>query len=300
MTETPTDERITSPGVHHITAARYHADPVAGGSLSSTGARLLTPPSCPALYQQWATEGEAPKRVFDLGHAAHADVLGIGAPLVVIDADDYRSKAARAERDAAYAEGATPLLRAEHEQVQGMAAGLRSHPVAGNLLRPGQGEPELTLAWVDDETGVWCRAMLDWTTRTTAGQLLTVDYKTAKSAAPGAIARAVADYGYHQQDAWYLDGVTAVGLADHPVFVFVFQEKNPPYLITICQLDPETRDRGRVLNHKARDTYRRCTDTGQWPGYTDDVISVSLPPWAAARHQAAWDRGDFDTTGDTE
>ena len=28
----------------------YHADPVPGGSLSASGAKLLLPPSCPALY----------------------------------------------------------------------------------------------------------------------------------------------------------------------------------------------------------------------------------------------------------
>ncbi|MGH3990894.1 MAG: hypothetical protein ACRDSN_00345, partial [Pseudonocardiaceae bacterium] len=146
---------IDSPGVYDLPAEVYHADPVAGGSLSSSGARRLLPPSCPALFQHALTNGEVHRAVFDLGHAAHTLALGVGAPLAAIDADDWRTKAAREARDAAYAAGTVPLLRAEHEQVQAMAAALIEHPIAGALLRPGGGDAEQTLVWRDEETGVW-------------------------------------------------------------------------------------------------------------------------------------------------
>ncbi|MGW9447058.1 hypothetical protein, partial [Bacillus mobilis] len=53
---TATDERtlsaITRPGVYDgIPEAVYHRDPVPGGSLSSSGARKLLAPSCPALFK---------------------------------------------------------------------------------------------------------------------------------------------------------------------------------------------------------------------------------------------------------
>lgn len=286
---------VDQPGVYDLDAETYHADPVPDGSLSQSGAKRLLPPSCPALFRHWADTAQAHKQVYDLGRAAHGLVLGIGDPLVVIDADDYRTRAAREARDAAYTDGATPLLSVEHDQVQAMAAALRAHPVAGDLLAPGRGRAEQSLFWIDEETGVWRRAMLDWLTETTYGLPLVVDYKTCASAEPGAVSGAVAKFGYLQQDPWYLDGVEACGLAPHgAAFVFVFQEKTPPHLITICQLSPEAREWGRRLNRKALDTYRRCRDAGHWPGYADEVISVDIPGWADRQYQAAWERGDLD------
>lgn len=290
---------IDQPGVYDLTAEAYHADPVPGGSLSSSGARMLLAPSCPALYRHRMDAGQGHRQVFDIGHAAHAEVLGIGAELAVIDADSYRTNAARAERDAAYAAGKTPLLVAEHEQVLGMATALREHPVASELFRPGHGEAEQALFWFDEEFGVWRRAMLDWSFYSpVTGQFIAADYKTTKSAEPDAISRAMSTYGYVQQDPYYLDGAIALGLAGDlpPAFIFVFQEKEPPYLVTICQLNPESREWGQVLNRKALDVYRTCRETGHWPGYSDGVISVGIPGWADRQHQTALDRGDYQTS----
>lgn len=290
-------DEITAPGVYDLSAARYHADPVSGGSLSSSGARKLLPPSCPALFAHWRAAGGEHRAVFDVGHAAHAVVLGAGAELAVVDASDWRGKAAREERDAAYAGGRTPLLRAEYDQVQAMSAALRAHPVAAALLDPARGRPEQTLIWRDEPTGVWRRAMLDWLPDAAPGRrLIVADYKTARSAEPGALSRALDSYGYAAQAAWYLDGVTALDLTGGgpAAFVFVAQEKDPPYVVTVFEPDAEALRWGALLNRKAIETYRRCTDAGHWPGYTDDVISVGLPAWAVRQHQAALDRGAYD------
>lgn len=287
---------ITEPGVYDLPAAVYHADPIPDGSLSCSGAKKLIPPSCPALYRWWADNGQTPRAVFDFGRAAHAEVLGVGAPLSVVDADDWRGKAAREERDAAYAAGSTPLLRCDYEQVLAMAAALRRHPIASALFQPGTGRPEQSLFWFDREFGLWRRAMLDWLPDATGGRLIIPDYKSCASAEPGALARAFFQYGYHQQAPWYMDAAEALDLASgwEPAFVFVFQEKTPPYLVTVAQPNPEAIQWGRVLNRKALDVYRQCRETGHWPGYADDVISLSLPAWAERQLEAAWERGDLD------
>jgi len=292
---------VTEAGVYDdMPVEAYLNDPVPGGSLSSTGARKLLPPSCPALYRQWATYGEPASRVFDLGHASHHELLGDGYPITPIDAPDWRTKAARAAREAAYADGATPLLAAEYEQVQAMTAALRAHPVAGALFRPDAGTAEQSLFWVDAEFGVWRRARTDWLTRSATGRLLVADYKTAASAEPDALARAMSSHGYYQQGAWYLDAVTALGLAGdgEPAFLLVAQEKTPPYLVTVAEPDALALRWGRARNRKALDTYRRCRDTGDWPGYADrTVVSLALPTWAERQHEAAWEAGDYDTEG---
>lgn len=277
---------VDAPGVYDaMPNAVYQADPVPGGSLSHSGARKLLPPGCPALYRHWAAGGDPRTHEFDVGHAAHRLVLGAGSNISVVDADDWRTKAAREQRDEAHAGGLTPILRADYDNVHAMAEALRAHPIASALFRSGR--PEQSLFWVDDETGVWRRARLDWLPNPGAGRLIVPDYKTTISAEPSHLSRALYNYGYYQQAAWYLDAVTALGLGADPAFVFVFQEKTPPYLVTVCEPDASALMWGRARNLKALDVYRLCKATGHWPGYTDDVISIGLPRWAEYQEESA-------------
>jgi hypothetical protein len=100
----------------------------------------------------------------------------------------------------------------------------------------------------------------------------------------GSIAKSVANYRYYMQDAWYLDAVTALGLADDPAFVFAFQEKTPPYLVTVVQLDEAARQYGRERNRVAMEVYRDCTEAGIWPGYSSEIELITLPSWARGRN----------------
>jgi hypothetical protein len=286
----------TKPGVYDMPAEEYHAHP----ALSSTGARRLMPPSCPALFQHERLHGRPDSRAFDIGHAAHLMVLGSGPELVVVEAENWRTKAAQAARDQAYAEGKTPLLEHEHDEVQEMAEVIRRHPVAGKLLDPARGRAEQSLFWRDSKSGVDCRARLDFLPHPTSGRLLVPDYKTTTSVEPKALAKAVHKFGYHQQDDWYKDAVYANDLAERVAFLFVFQEKVAPYLVTVVELGQDFLTWAAVLNDKARDIFRRCTDTGAWPGYSDGIEQVFLPTYAEHEYEAARMRGDFDITPVTQ
>ena len=275
---------ITEPGIYQITNDEYHADPVPGGSLSSSGARKLLPPSCPALFRHEQDTEQAPKKVFDLGNAAHKLVLGEGPDLVRIDATEWRTGAAKAEVAAVRDTGGVPLKPAEYEQVHAMADALRRHPVAAALFDPARGKPEQSLFWRDPPTGVTRRARLDWLPAPRAGRLIIPDYKTCRSAEPAALAKAVHDYGYHCQADWYRTGARALDLADeHAAFVFVCQEKTAPYLVTVFEPDAAALRIGAAKNRRAIQVYAECTATGHWPGYSDDVVPLSLPVWAEIR-----------------
>jgi len=271
---------ITEPGVYDIPETDYHADPVKGGSLSSSGARKLIAPSCPALFDWARHAGEEHANHFDFGKAAHQLVLGAGAPIARIDADSWRTKAAQAAKTAAYEAGEIPLLEKDHDRVEAMAAALTAHPVASALFRTGK--PEQTLVWRDDRTGVWCRARLDWLpSPTSSGRVIVPDYKSCHSADPEALSKSVAQHGYHQQAHWYLAGMRALGLADDTAaFVFVAQEKTAPYLVTVFEPDHVAMRIGAARNRRAIDVYVHCTKTGHWPAYVDGVHLLALPRWA--------------------
>ena len=268
---------MTGPGVYDIGEAEYFADP----ALSCSGAKLLLPPSCPALFKYRQDHPER-KDVFDFGSAAHKIVLGAGPEWAIVDAADWKTKAARDRRDEIRADGEIPVLIGDVARIEDMASVIRAHPIAGQLLDPERGKAEQSLFWADEDTGVRRRARLDWWLPAgDLGRAIAVDYKTTSSADPDAIAKAVANYGYYMQADWYCDGIRALSLDTDPAFLFVFQEKEPPYLITVAELDDEARRAGRARNRQAVERFRDCSEAGVWPGYSDDIAYISLPPWAA-------------------
>jgi hypothetical protein len=261
----------------------YHAHP----ALSSSGARRLLPPSCPALFRHWQHR-EQHSAAFDLGKAAHLYVLTEGEAVELVDAPDWRTKAAREERERIRADGHVPVLPKELEVVQDMAGAIRAVPLARALLDPSKGEPEVSLFWsaVDDvaQFEVPCRARIDWLLAPTTGRVTAVDYKTTPDASTRGIERAVDNYGYHVQDAWYSEGLEATGLAAADMaFLFVFQEKTPPYLCHVVNLPPAWKALGHSKAQEARRTYADCMVADHWPGYSDDITELTIPRWVEAR-----------------
>lgn len=282
MTEAA-DVTAIEDGVHDMPAEEYHRDPLrhAGGSLSSTGARKLL--ACPAKFRYEQDNPPAPKQHLELGTAAHTLVLGDGPEFAVLDYPDYNTKAAQAERDQARAEGLLPLLAREHQQVKDMAAAIRQHPLAAALFSPVTGKPEQTLIWHDRRTGAGRRARFDWLRHPGDGRLLIPDYKTTRDASPAAVQKSIYTFGYHIQADWYEDGALTLGLADETAFLLVFQEKEPPYLVSVVEPDPVAMRIAAARNRQAIDRWIDCTRTGRWPGYGDDIHHLPLPIWAEKR-----------------
>ena len=303
-----TDIVITEPGVYDIDESTYFGSDHA---LSCSGAKLLLPPSCPAKFF-WQQDHPVYKDVFDYGSAAHKVVLGSGPDIEVIDAahiqrmadcaddpklaklyaetaakgdpDAWTTSAAKAAKANARAAGKIPFLRRDYECVIAMADAIRRHPMASALLNPEFGHAEQSLFWRDPESEVLLRCRLDVLRDKVDGTLFIPDYKTADSAHPETFARSAANYGYHMQDAWYTDGAAALGYKD-PTFVFVVQEKDPPYLVSAVELTEEDRRAGRARNRRAITEYQKCVRSGEWPGYVpdDDICYLRLPAWARTR-----------------
>ncbi|WPO70249.1 PD-(D/E)XK nuclease-like domain-containing protein [Streptomyces sp. KN37] len=270
--------------VDGLSADDYHADRT---SVSSSGLRALLPPGCPAQFKYDRDHPQPPKKDFDLGHAAHLLVLGEGPELEVIDFPDWRKKDAQAQRDEAYLAGKIPLLSKDHDMVQAMTEAIRQHPIAGQLFTPGTGAAEQSVFWTDPATGVRCRVRPDWIPDCGDGRLVVVDYKTCRSADPASLQKAVYEHGYHQQAAFYLDGVKALGLAgdQEPAFIFVFQTKTAPYLVHLVELDFPALTLGAARNARALRIYAECERTGIWPGFNDAITYLPLPAWGEKRDQ---------------
>jgi hypothetical protein len=280
---------ITEPGVYpDIPDGIYHGDPVLGGSLSSTGAKRIL--DSPARYQ-WELTHRVEKVAFDVGHAVHALVLGVGMGVEVVkvtdkdgtksDATDYRTKSAQEHRDAIYAAGdSVPLLRKDLAPIEAMADAVLTHPIAGPLLeRPGQSEASLFAP--DPESGVWLRARPDRLPDQDTGQTTVVDLKTARSADPRAFNRSAADFGYDIQRAFYTHTLRLARGDEDAAFVFIVVETEAPHLVSVIELDDEFTAIGRARMRRAIDTFKACRDADEWPGYEPVVHLVDAPRWLA-------------------
>lgn len=259
------------PGLYDIDAELYHSDPIPGGSLSSTGARTLVS-QCPAKFWHSLHHPEPYKAAFDFGTAAHKVVLGEGPELVLVDAPRWDTNVVKARVAEIRAAGNIPLKRPDLERVHDMATVLSRSDEAADLLAPGSGVAERSLFW--KAGNVWCRARVDWLRPDDF-----VDYKSCRSAHPDAIQKAVLDHGYHVQDYWYRRGAIALDLiSPRAPSHFIFQEKEPPYVVTVARLDL-WHPIAYQASERALFLYESCRAANQWPAYTTETTYISPPAW---------------------
>ncbi|WP_067573643.1 PD-(D/E)XK nuclease-like domain-containing protein [Nocardia acidivorans] len=264
---------IRTPGLYPgISAADYHADI---DSLSASGAKLL---ATRTPYEFWYAQNNPPvrKREFDLGHAAHREILGEGEELTIIDAANYNRKADREARDEAYAAGRVPLLVEQYERVQLMARRVHGHPLAGALL--ADGVAEMSGWWFDEDAGIWLRFRPDWMAQ--RGDVLYVaDVKTTQDAAPAAFDRSAKRFGYHIQDPHYVEGAMKTTGAQQVRFVFIVVSVKPPHMVDVTYLQDHDVAEGARENRRARRIFARCQASGEWPEYPIGPRPMSLPYW---------------------
>jgi hypothetical protein len=189
---------------------------------------------------------------------------------------DRRSKLGRAAHEAAAAGGVTLLKPDQWSAIQAMTAAIRSHPFASILLNPAEGEAEVSVAWIDGETGVPCRSRPDYIN---SAHNVIVDLKTTQDASMGSFARSCAQYRYHVQAAFYLAAASAVGL-NAQAFIFVAIETAAPWACACYELAPHDLQLGGTLYREGLRVYQQCMETGVWNGYPQEVRILELPQWA--------------------
>lgn len=273
--------KITKPGLYPgIPDEHYHADPIPGGSLSSTFARLLTR-HVPAKANE-VRRNRKPTKSMNLGKAAHAHALGAGPELIVWE-HDGRTKAGKAEREKAAAliasEAAVAVTEDERDRILGMATALVAHPEVATILKSCTAE--VSGFW--QEGDVWCRARYDL-----LGAFSAWDYKTCEDATAHGFEKAMASYGYHQQAEFYQRGLKALGhdAADVPMR-FICQETSAPYLVQVHTCDELAMEVAAALNDRAIALYAQCKESGEWPGYPSlEAEPTALPNYYFFRHEA--------------
>ncbi len=266
----------------------YFPDPT---RLSPNGAKRLLPPSTPSKFDEYRKNPPGPKRVWDFGTVAHKLVLGEGDQFLVLDpaihglkkdggiADNPRATADwKAAEARARAEGLTPIHVDDYHKAVAMAQKVHQHETAGPLL--AKGDAEQWLLWTDEGSGQKLRMRLDWIHRDDNGRVTIVEYKTAAEAHPDTFERQAYKLGYFLAFAFAVTGVKALGLSTTPDYVFIAQEKEPPYDLTVCEPDDVALQAACQQMKQVIEIYQRCTEANVWPGYPVGRHPITFPLWA--------------------
>lgn len=212
------------------------------------------------------------------GTAAHAMFLEdrrvfVPIPRDALNADGHK-KGAAWKQFSAENEGKILLKPEQQETLEAMIAELRRHKMAANLLQC-DGHRETVIHWTDERTGIDCKCRID-----VARKQLDIigDYKTTADASR--FGKQLYDNGYHRQDPFYREAVKSIRGAE-PQFLFVVQQKSPPYTVRVVPLSPQLVTIGRLQNHAALDKLVRCRDDDCWedPYHGRVEPPIEPEPW---------------------
>lgn len=254
-----------------LSNAEYHKHPaVSKSALDSIN-------KSPAYYQWSLTHEREETPAMRLGSAVHTAVLEpeefvdryVKAPLC-----DRRTKAGKALWAEFQEEYQSHIVLSDQDwqTCMDMADAVKRNPQASRLLRNGQAE--YSYFWEERSREMKCRP--DYLTDD-----YIVDLKTAMDASPSGFAKSVMNFRYHVQQAHYTAGR---GMPDE--FYFIAVEKTAPYLVGVYVLDPAFLEMGLDERERNLDTLERCEESGEWPSYTDSVITRLEPPaWALPKKE---------------
>ena len=256
----------------------YRAMP---GLNKSSIERLL---DCPLAYKLGLEEQQEPTPAMQFGTLVHSMILEPGTvpSLYHVMQASATTKAGKAEKAQALAEGKTIVSASDFEKAKAMQARVQAHPAASWLLGL-PGHSEVSMFWempTEDGRIRHCKSRADRIAQVGGGEII-IDLKTHSGAvSPAEIERTVARFGYHRQAAWYSDGYERiVGKPGHG-FYFIFLSTTAPYLVTAGKMSDEAQAIGWGDCLKAERILHECEESGKWPGYADSLIEIDLPAWA--------------------
>lgn len=269
--------KISKNGFYDLSDDDYFADPCPTPSLSATDAITLlnaTPAHAWWNNRRLNPDYEAEEsNAFDLGRSFHELMTGQDREVFVIDAKDYRTKAAKEQRDEARSLGLTPLLKHENQLVQHMVRRAREQMRAHGIGDPFEGgENEKALIW--REAGVWNRVKPDCLDRENR---VIYDLKTcAGLAEPEGWVRTGMPLGIDLRAAMYLAGAKAV-FGGEWSYRYVPIEKKPPHCLSVLELSEGILFIGESKLRRAQEIWKLCLSRKKWPGYSDQIAVVEPP-----------------------
>lgn len=272
----PPDRKLPKLGLHSdMPNETYHRAP----GISASGLKAIQ--RSPAHYKWHRDHPTPPTPAMQLGTAFHSLVLEPDTfdDLYVVAPEDINRRTTIGKEQWAEFEtlavGKTVLKAEQLAHLTRMRDAVMSHPFASILLDVESGPAETSGFWINEETKKLCKFRPD---KINEPHFSLIDLKTAVDASYSGFAKAVSNFGYMMQAAWYLEGARQTGLHAHR-FVFIAVEKEPPYGIGIYSLGKSEFQFGDISWQHALTIYAECHDTDTWPCYPPEPRVLTVPAW---------------------
>lgn len=265
-------------GVYKMPEATYHALPLLNATSMKDASRSLQ-----HFWANWAGNPNRAERedkaAFIFGRAVHCAVLEperfTAEYAALPEGTNLRTNDGKALKASLEARGKTILKAEEMATISAMVASLKADAYGSHIF--AKGESEVTLIWQDAETGLWCKARADFINDT-----YVADLKTTTDASEDGFARAIHQYGYYLQAAFYMMGCHALKL-EKKAFFFQAIEKEAPYATATHFLDKDYIDAGlkhsRLLMGQIATHLDAMKKGERLPGYAEKPIRHVLPQW---------------------
>ena len=235
----------------------------------------------PLHYKHWKDNPEntdTPDLLF--GRAAHKYILetyDFYNEFAVAPNCDRRTKEGKSEWTlfCDQNKGKDIITQEQFEKIEEMRKVMLATPFVSKLIN---GEHEISYFWTDEDTDLKCKCRPDSINHKLK---IVVDYKTCDNAETQRFMKQSIDLGYDLQASYYLDGVKSNTGNDY-IFVFIAQEKKPPYAVNILQADDIFIRSGRDVYKSMLHIYKDCSESGVWYGYMgaeSQINSLGVPKW---------------------
>lgn len=265
---------------YDVPEAEYHKRTL--GEANNGGLKILRDRS-PAHYKAWA-EGLADKKdskALKMGRIVHCAILEYDRftreYLLMPNFGAMQSSKNRAERDAWLKDQAPGAIIVDVEQLstaKAMRESILRHKTARLIIE--NGKPEVTMRWIDQRTGLRCRARIDWYVPSMG---FAMDLKSTLDAGPREFARSIAKFEYHVQHCFYASGTKDLG-APIENYLILAAEKEAPNAVGVYHIDAAAEERGFEILDKTMAKLAECVRTNTYPAYSDDIETITLPGWA--------------------
>lgn len=224
-------------------------------------------------------------KVSDIGTYAHACLLEGGTDkLCVIDAPDWRTKAAKEARDFARLAGQLPILAHKQGDVGAMVHAAQEYVERSEFANLfASGAPEQTIIF--DIEGTLCKARPDWLS---PGMGVMLHYKTsAGSVNPSTFERVCDSMGYDSTMAFYARAADSFTDADSIEHYILAQEQTAPYA---CKLFSLSAAKWAIAHNKvtrAIGIWQACVKANRFPAYDGSVYYIEPTSWQLAQEEQA-------------
>jgi hypothetical protein len=231
----------------------------------------------PLLFDWRRTHPEPDKPAYMLGRAGHCAIL---------EPKEFKARygtfdGKRDKRTAAFKEwmeenpGKECLKPAEHDLVMQCASRVMAHRVAAPMVVGGRFE--VPIQWDDPETGIACKARLDYILPRSI-----TDLKLTRAKTPRLFGIDASRLLYYGQLAFYHDGAITAGElpkdADRPGLVAA--QNVEPFDVYAYMLTGTALEAGRQLYRSLLKKYQECVAAKWWPGIAPDLMDLDVEHWA--------------------